>query len=283
MNATASDRGVADALERSQPTVVHRSYENKNVGDVAVLVSPKDVSRRRGRWALWHLGRPKYSLGLPRDRMGRQLGSGLFAGRCVFPDRCAVCLAAPSRGVVYEMTGDVLKGGSGRYRGGDRRVVTAANMERVWYSVPFCETHAADPGGVAFGTTLNGRGWVAFRNATYGAEFGELNGTEPRRFARRWWAILLAAAALLLVLGGGIISVSVGMEGNIVDDIAIGSAFLVFGLGLLAYLYTTLVTPWRQQRKKEGVARPAVGVHRDRGDGYCAHCFEPWPCRTAEG
>lgn len=281
--AAASARGLTDALSRSQPTVVHRSYNYKNVGDVNVLVSPKDVSRRRGRWALWHLGRPKYSLGLPRERLGRQLSNGLFAGKCTFPDKCAVCLGEASRGIVYEMLGNVVKGGSGRYRGKDRRVVIASNMERVWYSVPFCETHAAKPGGVAFGTTLNDRGWVAFRNTTYGAEFGNLNGIEPHRFARRWWAALLAVAALLLVLGGGIIAQATGMEGTIVDDIAIASVFLLLGIGLLAYLYTTLVMPWRTRRKRGGTAPgpTAVGAHHDRGDGYCAFCFEPWPCRTA--
>lgn len=281
--AAASARGLTDALSRSQPTVVHRSYNYKNVGDVNVLVSPKDVSRRRGRWALWHFGRPKFSLGWAKDRTGQQLGYGLFAGKCAFPDKCAVCLAEPSRGVVYEMLGNVVKGGSGRYRGKDRRVVIASNMERVWYSVPFCDTHAAKPGGVAFGKTYNDRGWVAFRNPTYRAEFGELNGIQPRGFARRWWAVLLAVAALFLVLGGGIIATVPGMDGTVGDDIAVAAVLLLLGVGMLAYLYITLVVPWRTRRKTGGIAPgpTAVGAHHDRGDGICAFCFEPWPCRAA--
>jgi hypothetical protein len=276
----ASADGLTDALNRCQPMTVHRTYDYKNVGDVEVLLTPKDISRRHN--GLWHLGRSKFSLGLRHELIGRQLADGIYAGAAGFPDKCAVCLGEATEGVVWQTTGDVLPGGSGRYRAKDRRVVVAANLQRIWYSVPFCSAHAQHHGGVAMGTTMMNRGWIAFRNRDYGREFGELNGIEPRNLARRWWGLIAGLAALLLVLGIG------GSIATLTDDGPAGDlvvAILLAGLGiaLVAYLWIAFLVPWRARRQQPGENdRPrVVGSHRDRGDGYCAHCYQPWPCPSA--
>ena len=65
----------------------------------------------------------------------------------------------------------------------------------------------------------------------------------------------------------------------------VAAVFLLAGIGLLYYLYATLVAPWHARRRAGDTARPggssAVGAHQDRGDGYCAHCYQPWPCAAA--
>ncbi len=274
-----SANGLTDALKRCEPATVHRSYNYKNVGDVEVLLTPKDIARRR-LGALWHFGRPKFSLGSDRERAGQQLAYGLAAGKVSFPDKCAICLGEPSQAAVWEMHAGMLEGGSSKYRGKDRRVLDAANLQRVWYSVPFCTAHAAKPGAVAFGLTMNNRGWIAFRNNEYASEFGDINNIAPRYFVRRWWAALALLAALLLFLGGGIIA-SVLSEDSAADDLAVAAILLALGAGLFAYLYRVLVAPWNS-RRKSGEPPPSgqgvVDAHHDRGDGYCSVCKRPWPC-----
>lgn len=276
--------GLTETLSRAEPTVVNRTYDYKDLSSVEVLLTPKDVVRRSGR-SLWHYGRPKFPLGLASERAGQQLANGLYAGTVVFPEKCAVCLVGPSAGVVYELKGALLEGGSARFKAKDVRVVIAANWERTWYSVPFCETHAKKQGGVAFGETLNNLGWVTFRNTEYGAEFGDLNGLEPRHFARRWWAVLLGVALLLLALGVGNLATMNSVDEQTAGSPVAGAVLLVLGIVLLAYLYKTLVAPWRARRESDEMIRPpepkAAGAHKARGDGYCAHCHQPWPCVTA--
>ena len=145
------------------------------------------------------------------------------------------------------MQGELLKGGSARFRSKDRRVVIAANWERVWYSVPYCDTHAKKPTGAAFGETLNNLAWVAFRNDDYAAEFHDLNHLEPRHLVRRWWAVLLGIAALLLLLAVGNLATLSNEEKA--GSLAAGIVLLVAGIAMLVYLYVTLVAPWRAQRR----------------------------------
>ena len=42
-----SANGLKDALKRCEPATVSRSYDYKNVGDIEVLLTPKDIAGRR--------------------------------------------------------------------------------------------------------------------------------------------------------------------------------------------------------------------------------------------
>jgi len=275
----ASARGLTEAFERCEPTRVNRSFNNVDVGHVEVLLTPKDISRRRN--GLWHLGRPKYSLGMGNQTQGPEIAAGIHAGSVAFPDKCAVCLGEATEGAVWELSGDLLPGGSGRYRARDRRVVVAANRQRIWYSVPFCSAHAKHPGGVAVGTTMMNRSWITFRNNEYGREFGDLNGLEARHFATRWWFMLAVLASLLLFLGIGVAASALADDNTGTVDFIAAIVLLALGIGLSVYLYRAAFVPWRAQRGSSGRESRVVGAHRDRGDGYCAHCHRPWPCQSA--
>jgi len=240
--------GLIKTLGRAEPAVVNRTWDYKDLGSVEVLLTPKDVAKRSRR-SFWHYGRAKFPLGHANKRAGEPIAAGISEGKVTFPEKCATCLASPSTGVIYEIQGEILKEGSARFRAKDRRVVIAANWERVWYSIPYCETHAKKANGAAFGETLTNLAWVAFRNEDYAAEFGDLNRLEPRHFVRRWWAVLLGVAALLLLLAVGNLATLSNDENA--GSLPVGIVLLLVGVALLAYLYVTLVAPWRAQRRSK--------------------------------
>ncbi|MBT8213425.1 MAG: hypothetical protein KJN71_09790 [Acidimicrobiia bacterium] len=218
-------QALQEALSRAEPTSIRRSYQSmsggKDIGTVNTLLSPADVARR-ANGSLWLIGRPKYPVTGESVETGRALAPGIAAGTERYPDRCAACLAPPSRAVVFETTGKSLPGASGRYvvqvgmlrsiagrlnPAYNReliRPITAGNSERIWHPVPFCDAHDEKTRAIKFTTGDFHGPSVAFRNEEFGMEFGALNGIKASGFARRWWpllALLLLFLTLFAVVG----------------------------------------------------------------------------------
>ncbi len=306
-----SDEALAAALAASEPVRIARSYQSmsagKDLGTVDVLLTPPAITRR-SLAGIWYIGRPKFSLGRDDERLGRSLAPGIAAGPEAYPDLCATCLEPSTRAFVYETTAALLPGGSGRfttqvgtlrwmvsffnrpYRRQLIQPLVAANWQRVWHAVPFCDRHGERTRDVGFGTTALDRAWVSFKNPEYADAFGELNALQARSNVQRWWLLLILLSLALVVLGVfGVLSywgIATNAEPE-VGDLIVGLVLAAAGVTMITWVYRTTFAPRRaargtpDNRPSDRPSPQSVDGHRRREDGYCGHCYEPWPCSSA--
>ncbi len=223
MTISASIDGLSEALARCETANIRHEWKShsgsKDLHVARALLSPPDVAGRPLK-GVWSMGRKTYSLGSRPDRLGRNLAEGIAEGAIEFPNMCAACVGEATHAVVWEMTW-VREGGihtweiplnifqglrfrvDRRYARIMLRGIVAANDQRVWYSVPFCDTHGERSHAVAFGEDWFSNGFISFANDEYGAAFGEMNGLAARGFSRRWWYVLAGLSALLVFIGVG--------------------------------------------------------------------------------
>lgn len=208
----ALDRSFAVRVRQRRPITVAKTptgmlfesdadWDGVRAGEVAqegtVLLSPPDITRRRCAMAWANQLRPYYRLGPehlhappigPRFASGARVFGDIVPAQLAFPPRCCTCLAPPTHALIVEgllpsqgprWDYELAEPGSvERSREGDCKEV--AGKQRVWCAVPSCAEHVRASTPVSLAVSVNGRGWISFRDERYGSQFAAMNGLRPR-------------------------------------------------------------------------------------------------------